>query len=131
MTERKTLHSASPYEPMFGFCRALRIGHVVHVAGTGPIGDDGNTVGVGDPAAQARRCLEIIQRSLEALDADLSNVVRTRMYLTAIDDWKVIGAVHGEVFGDVKPVATLVAVSALVDPDWRVEIEAEALLPPG
>ena len=129
MTQRQTHHSASPYEAEFGFCRALRVGQVVHVAGTGPIGSDGKTVGVGDPVAQARRCFEIIQHSLEALGAGLEHVVRTRMYLTHIDDWKTIGPVHGEYFSSERPVATLVAVSALVDPDWRVEIEAEALLP--
>ncbi|MEL7450870.1 MAG: RidA family protein [Pseudomonadota bacterium] len=129
MTQRQSHFSASPYEKQFGFCRALRIGQVVHVAGTGPIGVDGKTVGVGDPAAQARRCFDIIQQSLEKLGAGLEDVVRTRMYLTHIDDWKIIGPVHGEYFSGEPPVATLVAVAGLVDPDWRVEIEAEALLP--
>ena len=128
MTERKSLYSASPYEEQFGFCRGLRVGNVVQISGTAPIGENGETVGVGDLAAQARRCLEIIERSLNALGAGLGDVVRTRLYLTDIADWKTIGAVHGEYFADSKPVSTMVAVSRLVDADWCIEIEAEALI---
>lgn len=128
MTDRRRIFSASPYEAQFGFCRAIRTGNLVHVAGTAPIGIDGTTVGAGDPAAQARRCLDIVGDALAALGATYADVVRTRMFLTRIADWPVIGAVHGEYFRDVNPVSTMVEVSQLIDPDWLVEIEAEALL---
>ena len=128
MTDRSSVSSASPFEVQFGFCRGVRHGNVIHVAGTAPIGEDGSTVGIGNPAAQARRCFEIIQRTIEQLGGSLDNVVRTRMFLTRIDDWQTVGAVHGEFFGDVRPVSTMVQVAALIDPDWRVEMEAEALL---
>lgn len=126
---RENVSSGSPFESLFGFCRATRHGNVVAVAGTAPIGDDGKTVGVGDPEAQARRCFEIIVRALEQLGASAEDVIRTRMYLTRIDDWQVIGRVHGEVFGATQPVATMVGVSTLIDPDWVVEIEADAIIP--
>ena len=128
MSNKQQVFSASPFETQFGFCRALKIGSIIQVAGTAPIGADGNTMGVGDPAAQARRCFDIIGESLNALGATYADVVRTRMFLTRIDDWPVIGAVHGEYFAESKPVATMVEVSRLIDPQWRVEIEAEALL---
>jgi enamine deaminase RidA (YjgF/YER057c/UK114 family) len=126
--QRDMVFSASPFEAQFGFCRAVKIGNVIHVAGTAPIGADGKTVGIGDPAAQARRCFDIIGESLASLGAGYHNVVRTRMFLTRIDDWPLIGAVHGEYFQEVMPVSTMVEVSRLIDPDWRLEIEAEALL---
>jgi enamine deaminase RidA (YjgF/YER057c/UK114 family) len=129
-TDRRQVNSASPFEALFGFCRAHRIGERIFVAGTAPIGPDGETVGVGDPAAQARRCFDIIGVALEELGGSYANVVRTRMFLTDIDDWDAIGRVHGEYFADVQPVSTMVAVARLIDPDWRVEIEAEALLAP-
>lgn len=128
MSNKQQVFSASPFEAQFGFCRAMKIGSVIQVAGTAPIGPDGNTVGVGDPAAQAHRCFVIIGESLNALGATYADVVRTRMFLTRIDDWPVIGAVHGEYFAESKPVATMVEVSRLIDPEWRVEIEAEALI---
>ncbi len=130
MPTRKRITTASPYENRFGFCRAIRHGNVIHVAGTAPIGPDGNTVGVGDPATQARRCFEIMIAAIEELRGSASDVVRTRMFLTRIGDWETVGQVHGEYFADVKPVATMVAVSALIDPDWLVEFEAEALVQP-
>lgn len=123
--------SASPYEVTFGFCRARRQGNRILVAGTAPIGDDGQTVCVGDPVGQARRCFEIIRRALGDLGGSLDDVVRTRMYLTHIEDWKQIASVHGEFFGgqkDRRPVATIVAVAALIDPEWSVEVEAEAVV---
>jgi enamine deaminase RidA (YjgF/YER057c/UK114 family) len=128
MDTKQQIFSASLYESQFGFCRALKIGNVIHVAGTAPIGKDGKTVALDDPAAQARRCFDIIGESLEALGASYSDVVRTRMFLTRIADWSVVGAVHGEYFRNTNPVSTMVEVSRLIDPDWRVEIEAEALL---
>ena len=125
---RKNVTSGSPFEDLFGFCRATRLGDTVSVAGTAPIADDGSTVGVGDPEAQARRCFEIIVRALAELGAEPKDVVRTRMYLTRMEDWEVVGRVHGEVFGATKPVSTMVAVASLIDPDWLVEIEADAVI---
>lgn len=131
MIRRHRIFSASPYESQFGFCRAVKIGNVIQVAGTAPIGNDGETVGAGDPAVQARRCFDIIGESLDALGASYADVTRTRMYLTRIADWSVIGAVHGEYFREFNPVSTMVEVSRLIDPDWLVEIEAEALVDNG
>jgi enamine deaminase RidA (YjgF/YER057c/UK114 family) len=119
--------SGSQYEPLFGFCRAVRTGDFIHVSGTAPI-KDGKTDGVGDPAQQARRCFQIIEEALKDFGADRHNVIRTRMFLTRIEDWKQVGAVHAEFFADVRPAATMVEVSKLIDPDWLVEIEAEAFL---
>jgi enamine deaminase RidA (YjgF/YER057c/UK114 family) len=126
--DRRRVSSASPFEELFGFCRATRVGDRIHVAGTAPIGSDGSTVGVGDPAAQAKRCFEIIGAALDELGGCYDDVVRTRMFLTHIDDWEVVGRVHGDYFRDVRPVSTMVAVARLIDPDWRVEIEADALI---
>ena len=126
--DRRRVSSASPFEELFGFCRATRVGDLIHVAGTAPVGSDGSTVGVGDPAAQAKRCFEIIGAALDELGGCYDDVVRTRMYLTHIDDWEVVGRVHGDYFRDVRPVSTMVAVARLIDPDWRVEIEADALV---
>jgi len=128
MAKRRTISSGSPYEALFGFCRATRVGNFVAIAGTAPIGPDGKTVGVGDPAAQARRCFEICEEALRKLDASLTDVVRTRMLLTRIDDWEVVGKVHGEIFGEIRPVSTIVQVAKLIDPDWLIEIEAEAIV---
>jgi enamine deaminase RidA (YjgF/YER057c/UK114 family) len=124
MIER--VSSASPYEPEIGFCRALRVGDRVLVAGTAPIGEDGKCV-PGDAAAQARRCLELIVRSIEKLGGRASDVVRTRLFLARRDIWLEVGRVHGEFFRDSRPVATMV-VAQLLDEHWLVEIEAEALI---
>jgi len=120
--------SGSPYEPIVGFSRAVRKGPHITVSGTGPIGTDGKTVGPGDPAAQTRRCLEIIKNAIEGLGGSFNDVVRTRMFLTRIEDWEVIGRVHGEFFADIRPAATMVQVARLVDPDWFIEIEADAIV---
>jgi enamine deaminase RidA (YjgF/YER057c/UK114 family) len=132
-TERKQpaisrVFSGSKFETLFGFCRALRVGDYIYVSGTAPI-KDGKTAGVGDPAVQTRRCFEIIEEALKSFGADRSHVIRTRMFLTRIEDWQQVGAVHAEFFADVRPVATMVEVSKLIDPDWLVEIEAEAFFP--
>ena len=119
--------SASPYEAEVGFCRALAIDDRILVAGTAPIAADGTTAGVGDPYAQATRCFEIIGEALAALGGSLSDVVRTRMFLTRADVWREVARAHGEVFGEARPVATAVVVAGLLDPDWLVEIEAEAI----
>ena len=131
MTKRHSILTASPYERQFGFCRALRVGNTIAVSGTAPIGDDGKTVGVGDAEAQARRCFDIIGRSLEKLGASWPNVIRTRMFLKRIEDWQTVSRVHGEFFQQINPVATIVHVSGFLDPDWLVEIEADAIADDG
>ena len=127
---RTRVSGSSPYEPSIGFSRAVRVGNLISVSGTAPIGPGRQTVGLGDPAAQARRCFEIIQTALEDAGSSLADVIRTRMFLTNIDDWEKVGDVHGEYFRDVRPASTVVQVSALVDPGWLVEIEADAVVDP-
>jgi enamine deaminase RidA (YjgF/YER057c/UK114 family) len=125
---RKLVSSGSPYETTVGFSRAVRAGAVVSVAGTAPIGPDGGTVGRGDAAVQARRCFEIIAAALEAAGASLQDVVRTRILLARIEDWPVVARVHGEYFAGIRPVCTVMQVSGLIDREWLVEIEADAVV---
>jgi len=125
---RQLISSGSPYEARIGISRAVRVGHHVFVAGTAPIGQDGKTAASGDPAGQARRCFEIIQTALEKAGAKLSNVVRTRILLTRIEDWEKIAAVHGEFFRAIRPVNTTMQVSRFIDPEWLVEIEVDAVI---
>jgi enamine deaminase RidA (YjgF/YER057c/UK114 family) len=122
------ISSGSPFEGSFGFSRAIRVGPHIWVAGTAPIGPDGAVVGAGDPAAQARRCFAIIRGALEAAQASLSDVVRTRILLTRIEDWSAVAAVHGELFATIRPACTVMQVSRFVDPAWLVEIEADAFI---
>ncbi len=126
---RQYYRSASPYESQVGFSRAVRHGDRIVVAGTAPIGADGETV-AGDAYAQARRCFEIIVEAIEALGGTAGDVVRTRMFLTAAEDWEAVGRAHGERFQGIDPAATMVVVKELLDPRWRVEIEAEAEVSP-
>ena len=121
--------SGSPYEPRVGISRAVRAGPLLVVSGTAPLGPDGRTVGVGDAGAQARRCLEIIQRALESAGASLADVVRTRILLTRIEDWEAVARAHGEVFRDIRPANTIMQVTRFIDSDWLVEIEADAVVP--
>jgi enamine deaminase RidA (YjgF/YER057c/UK114 family) len=121
--ERRRASSGSPFEPVIGFSRAVRVGDRVLVSGTGPVGADD-----ADPATQMRRCIEIVESALKELGATLEDVVRTRMYLTDAQHWEAVGRAHGEAFRNARPAATMVVVTALVDPRWTVEIEAEALL---
>lgn len=123
---RQHISSGSPYEPRLGITRAVRTGPLIVIGGTAPIGPDGKTVAPGNAAAQARRCLEIIRVALEGLGADLSHVIRTRIILTRIADWEEVGKVHGEIFGNIRPVSTVMQVSRFADPDWLIEIEADA-----
>lgn len=123
---RQRVSSGSPFEPIVGISRAIRAGRLVAVTGTAPLGPDGRTVGVGDPAAQMRRCLEIVREALAELGADLRHVYRTRTLLTRIDDWEAVARVHGEVFADIRPANTIMQVSRFIDPDWLVELEADA-----
>ena len=120
--------TGSPYESRMGISRAIRAGQFIAVTGTAPLGPDGKTVGLGDPVAQARRCFEIIRRSLEGLGASLSDVVRTRILLTRIEDWEVVAEVHGEIFREIRPATTIMQVSRFIDPDWLIEVEADAVL---
>ncbi|HLL80157.1 MAG TPA: RidA family protein [Ktedonobacteraceae bacterium] len=125
---RQLVSSGSPYEPRLGISRAVRVGNIVSVAGTAPIGPDGKTVGTGDAAAQARRCIEIIRAALEQAGAGLHDVIRTRILLTRIDDWERVGQAHGEFFGEIRPANTVMQVTRFIDPDWLVEIEADAVI---
>ena len=125
-TARRRIASGSPYEPVIGFSRAVRVGDRVLVSGTAPIWPDGSCDP--DPEAQAARCLEIILTALAEAGAGPEHVVRTRIYLVDPADWEAVGRAHGAVFADVRPAATLLVVTALLDPRWRVEIEAEALV---
>ena len=125
---RKLVSSGSPYELSVGFSRAVRVGSLISVSGTAPIGPDRKTVGPGDPSAQPRRCFEIIRDALEEAGSSLSDVVRTRIFLTNIADWEKVAAVHGEFFGDIRPASTIVQVARLIEPDWLVEIEADAVV---
>ena len=124
--ERRHFSSGSPFEPRIGFARAVRVGERICVSGTGPIWDDGSFDG--DVAAQARRCLEIIVEALEELGASADEVVRTRIYLTDAGDIDAVGQIHAEFFGSARPAATAVVVVGFLDPRWKVEIEAEAIL---
>ena len=125
---RQLISSGSPYEPRVGISRAVRVGSIIAVSGTAPLGADGQTVGKGDPSAQARRCLEIIKEALERAGTSLAHVVRTRTLLTRIDDWQAVAAVHGEFFGAIRPANTIMQVSRFIDPDWAVEFEADAVV---
>ncbi len=124
---RKLISSASPYEKQVGFSRAVRVGSTVSVAGCAPLGPDGRTAG-DDPEVQARRCLEIIAAALEEAGASMQQVVRTRILLTRLEDWQAVARVHGEYFGDIRPACTVMQVAGLIDPKWRVEIEADAVI---
>ena len=119
--------SASPYEVTYGFSRAVRVGDRIIVAGTAPVEPDGSST-PGDSAAQTRRCFAIILKAIEELGGSAGDVVRTRMYITDPADADAIGAVHGELFREVRPASTMVVVAALLRPEWRIEIEAEALI---
>jgi enamine deaminase RidA (YjgF/YER057c/UK114 family) len=120
--------SGSPYEPRVGISRAVRAGPLLVVSGTAPLGPDGHTVGAGDAAAQARRCLEIIRSALESAGATLADVVRTRILLTRIQDWEAVARIHGEVFRDIRPANTVMQITRFIDADWLVEIEADAVV---
>ena len=122
--DRTNIAGTSPYEPVIGFSRAVRVGNVIHVSGTAPVGAE-------DLSAyeQTHAALQLIGKALTEAGASFEHVVRTRMYLTHTEDWQEIGRAHGEIFSNIRPAATMVTVKELLNPKWRVEIEAEALLP--
>ena len=121
---RQRVPAISPQAAIVGYSRAVRDGRHVHIAGTAPVGTDSS-----DPYEQAKRCLDIIVSALAELGAEPEHVVRTRVYLIDGNDWEAVGRAHGEVFGEALPASAVIVIAGLLDPHWRVEIEAEALLP--
>ncbi|MDE3199781.1 MAG: RidA family protein [Acidobacteriota bacterium] len=120
---RTNISGGSPYEPIIGFSRAVRVGNVVHVAGTGPVGAEDQ-----DVTGQTQRILAIANKALNEAGASFEDVVRTRMYLTHAEDWEAVGKVHGEFFGTIRPAATMVVVATLLNPAWRIEMEFDAIV---
>ena len=127
-SQRQHVSTGSPFESKVGISRAVRSGNIIAVTGSAPLGKDGKTVAKGNAAAQARRCLEIIQSAIEGLGGKLSDVTRTRILLTRIEDWERVATVHGEFFGSIRPASTVMQVVRFIDPDWLIEIEADAVV---
>jgi enamine deaminase RidA (YjgF/YER057c/UK114 family) len=124
---RQRTFSGTPWEAKAGYCRAMRIGNQIFVAGTAPVDDEGDTFAPGDAYAQTMRCFAIIQTALQDLGADLEDIVRTRLYITDMGQWEEIAQAHNELFADYPPVSTMVEIPGLINPDMLVEVEVEAL----
>lgn len=131
MTEisRRSVSSGSYLEPIIGFSRAVRVGNHIAVGGTAPIAAGGGTAAIGDPYGQTLRCIEIIAKAIADCGGSLEHITRTRILLADISHWQDVARAHGEVFGIIRPVTTVMQVTAFVDPDWLVELEADAIIP--
>jgi enamine deaminase RidA (YjgF/YER057c/UK114 family) len=129
MMDRKLVSSGSKYEPVIGFSRAVRVGPHIAVSGTAPIAESGGVACYGDLYGQTKRCLEIIEKAVNDAGGKREHIVRTRIYLKEIKDWETAGRAHGEFFKDIRPAATMIQIVQAIDPDWLVEIEADAIVP--